>query len=57
MGQAEGGQILTSDLVRQLVAGKRYRFVDLGTTAIKGFAEPVRLFNVLWQDENIVATD
>lgn len=52
MGEADGGQILISDLVRQLVAGKHYQFEDRGEVSIKGFAEPVRLFCVLWQEED-----
>jgi class 3 adenylate cyclase/pimeloyl-ACP methyl ester carboxylesterase len=46
---AKGGQILASDVVRQLLAGKGFGFTDQGDHALKGFEEPVRLFEVRWQ--------
>jgi class 3 adenylate cyclase len=46
---AEPGQILTSDLVKGLAAGKRFLFADRGEHALKGFAEPQRLFEVEWR--------
>ncbi len=49
-GHAEAGQILASDVVRQLVAGKDFLFADCGDVALKGFEEPVRLYEVRWQD-------
>ncbi len=48
--KAEGGEILVPEVVRQLVHGKDYLFADRGETALKGFEEPVRLFEVRWQD-------
>ncbi len=50
MGIADGGQILVTDTVRNLVAGKDYRFSDHGTHDLKGFEEPARLFEVSWID-------
>jgi adenylate cyclase len=49
-GHAEAGQILASDVVRQLVADKDFLFADRGEVALKGFDEPVRLYEVRWQD-------
>jgi class 3 adenylate cyclase/pimeloyl-ACP methyl ester carboxylesterase len=46
--QAEGGEILVSDVVRQLVAGKGFLFNDRGEHALKGFEDPVRLWEVRW---------
>jgi adenylate cyclase len=46
---AEPGQILASDVVRQLVAGKDFQFVDRGETTLYGFKEPVRLYEVSWK--------
>jgi adenylate cyclase len=46
---AEPGQILASDLVRGLAAGKRFLFADQGEVALRGFDEPVRLYEVRWQ--------
>ena len=45
---ATGGQILASDVVRQLLAGKGFDFTDRGEHALKGFEEPARLFEVRW---------
>jgi class 3 adenylate cyclase/pimeloyl-ACP methyl ester carboxylesterase len=47
---AEPGQILTSDLVKGLAAGKSFPFSDQGEVALKGFEDPVRLYEVRWQD-------
>jgi class 3 adenylate cyclase len=47
---AQGGEILTSDVVRQLVAGKRFLFSDRGEVELRGFEDPVRLYEVRWQE-------
>ncbi len=49
--KAKGGEILTSDTVRGLVAGKRFLFSDRGETALRGFEDPVRLFELRWREE------
>jgi class 3 adenylate cyclase/alpha-beta hydrolase superfamily lysophospholipase len=49
-GHAEAGQILASDVVRQLAAGKDILFADRGEASLKGFDEPVRLFDVKWRE-------
>jgi class 3 adenylate cyclase len=41
---AQGGEILVSDVVRQLVAGKGFLFDDRGETVLRGFDDPVRIF-------------
>src|SRR3990172_9185636 len=43
---AEGGQIVVSDVVRQLAAGKGFDFNDLGAVPLKGFPEPLHLYEV-----------
>ena len=48
MGQADGGEILVTDVVRQLVEGKEYLFSQRGAANLKGFEEKVRLFEVRW---------
>jgi len=48
--KAQGGEILTSDTVRGLVAGKGFLFSDRGETALRGFEDPVRLYEVRWKD-------
>jgi class 3 adenylate cyclase len=44
--RAEPGQVLVSDVVRQLVAGKGFSFEQLNAEILKGFDEPVALFKV-----------
>lgn len=46
---AAPGQILTSNVVRELCAGKGFAFEDRGAAALKGFAEPVRVYEVTWE--------
>jgi class 3 adenylate cyclase len=45
---AEPGDILVSNVVRELAAGKGFLFSDRGDTALRGFEDPVRLYQVLW---------
>ncbi len=47
---AEGGQILTSDTVRGLVAGKKFLFSARGETAMRGFEDPVKLYELSWRE-------
>jgi class 3 adenylate cyclase len=47
---AEPGQILVPIVVRELAAGKKFLFADLGETVLRGFEDPVRLFEVRWRD-------
>ncbi|MCH7811310.1 MAG: adenylate/guanylate cyclase domain-containing protein [Chloroflexi bacterium] len=49
--RAEPGQILASDVVRQLAAGKDFLFADLGETELRGFEDPVKLWEVRWREE------
>ncbi|MCL1600784.1 MAG: DUF4242 domain-containing protein [Actinomycetia bacterium] len=45
-GHASAGQILVSSAVRELSVGKPVSFIDRGPIALKGFDDPVRLFEV-----------
>jgi class 3 adenylate cyclase/pimeloyl-ACP methyl ester carboxylesterase len=42
--RAEPGQVLVSNVIRELCAGKGFIFEDAGEQTLKGFEEPVRLF-------------
>jgi class 3 adenylate cyclase len=44
--RAGGGEVLVSDVVRQLVAGKSYAFRDRGDAVPRGFDQPVRLYEL-----------
>jgi len=49
---AEPGQIIASDVVRQLAAGKDFLFHDLGETELRGFEDPVKLWELRWQERS-----
>ncbi len=44
--RAEPGQVLVSDVVRQLCEGKTFQFTSIGDVTLKGFDEPVALYEV-----------
>jgi class 3 adenylate cyclase len=46
---ADGSQIFVSNVVRELCLGKEFLFEDRGPFPLKGFDEPVNLFEVSWQ--------
>ena len=48
---AKGGEILVANVVRELAKGKEFLFADRGETSLRGFEDPVRLFEVRWQEE------
>ncbi len=48
---ANGGEILVSNVVRELAKGKDFLFADRGEASLKGFDEPVRLYEVSWREE------
>ena len=48
--QASGGEVLVSDVVRQLAAGKGYLFADRGEVVLRGFEDPVRLYELRWSN-------
>ena len=43
---ARGGQTLAAGTIRDLAIGKTFEFEDLGVIALKGFPDPVRLYEV-----------
>ena len=46
---AEAGQILAANVVRELAAGKQFLFSDLGETELRGFEDPVKLYELRWE--------
>ncbi len=48
--QAQGGEVLASMAVRELCAGKGFLFADIGEKAMRGFEDPVHVFEVRWRD-------
>ncbi len=49
--KAEGGEILASNVVRELVAGKGFLFNYRGDTNLREFEDPVRVYEVRWSGE------
>jgi class 3 adenylate cyclase len=47
--RAQAGEILVSNVARELCAGKGFLFADRGETVLRGFEDPVRLYEVRWQ--------
>jgi len=50
--QAGSGEILIPEPVRHLLAGKSYVYSDRGETALKGFEDAVRLYEVRWRENS-----
>ncbi len=48
--KAEGGEILAANVVRELAVGKGFLFADRGDVALRGFEDPVRLYEVRWRE-------
>jgi len=48
--KADAGEILASNVVRELVAGKEFLFNDRGDTELRGFEDPVRVYEVRWRE-------
>lgn len=47
--QADGEQIFATSVIRDLCIGKGFTFHDRGDASLKGFDEPVRIYEVDWQ--------
>jgi class 3 adenylate cyclase len=46
---ARGGEIFVPEPVRHLLSGKNFSFADRGEHTLRGFDDPVRVFEVAWQ--------
>jgi class 3 adenylate cyclase/DNA-binding CsgD family transcriptional regulator len=53
--RAAGGQILVSEVVRQLVAGKEFALTDRGAAVLRGFQDPTRVYEAVWHPEGVEA--
>jgi len=56
MATADGDEIMVSSLVRELVAGRDYRFIGRGQRSLKGLAQPVPLFELDWRHIGPIST-
>ncbi len=52
--QAQAGEIVCTDVVRLLVAGKSYLFGEREPATLKGVEEPVRLFTVTLRKRGVL---
>lgn len=50
MSKAAGGEIFVSNVVRELCTGKDFLFADRGESTMRGFEDPVRLYEVRWRE-------
>ncbi len=48
-GHAKGGEILVTNVVRELAAGKGFLFADRGMAEVRGFDEGMQLFELRWR--------
>lgn len=48
--ECEGGQILISDISKQLAAGGKFNFTEKGRFKPKGFDEGIKLYEVSWEE-------
>ncbi|MDZ4278795.1 MAG: adenylate/guanylate cyclase domain-containing protein [Dehalococcoidia bacterium] len=48
--EAGPSEILVSNVVRELTSGKGFLFSDRGAAPLKGFEDPVRVYEVRWQE-------
>ncbi len=47
--KSEPDQILVAPIIRDLCQGKNFTFADQGESSLKGFSQPLRLYEVQWQ--------
>lgn len=47
-GKADGGEILVSNVVRELAGGRGFRFEERGQAALRGLEDPVKMFALQW---------
>jgi len=47
-GSADPGQVLAARVIPELCSGKRFAFRRRGAVSLKGFADPVELYEVEW---------
>ena len=47
--RAEPGQILAANVVRELAAGKGFLFADHGDVVLRGFEDPVHVYELSWR--------
>jgi class 3 adenylate cyclase/pimeloyl-ACP methyl ester carboxylesterase len=50
ISKAKGGQVLLSDVSKQLASGSKFSFLDRGRFKPKGFSETVRIHEVHWRE-------
>ena len=54
LSRAKGGQVLVSDVTKQLASGGGFSFLEKGRFKPKGFKESMKLYEVPWKGQNKV---
>lgn len=49
--RTEGEAVPASHVVRHIVAGKRFLFSDRGDVVLRGFEDPVKLWEARWGED------
>ncbi len=50
VSECKGGQLLVSDVTKQLTAGSGFSFIEKGSFQPKGFNDSIKLFEVVWAE-------
>lgn len=50
--QAGDGEVLASDVMRRFAADKGFLFADRGEAALRGFEDPIELWELRWKEES-----
>ena len=50
---AEPSEILVANVMRELCIGKGFLFADRGLAALKGFEDPIQVYEVSWQERGL----
>jgi class 3 adenylate cyclase len=51
LSKCKGGQILVSNVTKQLTAGTKFNFIERGTFKAKGFRDSIKLHEVVLAEE------
>lgn len=55
--KANAGEIFVSEIVRGICAGKSIQFRTVGDYDMKGFADPITLYEALWEETAVAPAD
>jgi class 3 adenylate cyclase/pimeloyl-ACP methyl ester carboxylesterase len=50
VSEAKGGEIIVSDVIKQITSGSKFTFIDKGWFKLKGIDEKVKLYEISWKE-------